>query len=288
MSDSDLSKKKPATPSEVFGKGSKRGVQEAIQEAIKEGSLSPEEAAELDNLPLPVEEDPEEPGSGLETHDAMTPGTGPSPMSKHEPPEWVLIPPPPFKLPRRRVLSFLRFRAIWTDTPEKGDRQCILWNLTATDERFALQRSRGDGLRTITEYAKQMVRAIDGVVVNRSGTGAGNVDAWWNEVGAKCRQLIINHYLRTHTLNTDERKDFFSNCVAVRTVGALPDRGTIRRIPMTSTTWTTPSPSCSLCTTHLIRGLSAHGILDWTWTPRRWKRLGSTRWRTSDDMAASQ
>lgn len=135
-------------------------------------------------------------------------------------PDWVII-PQGFKMPTGgRTVSFIKFRAEWTDTPGKGDRQCIIWNLNGADEKLAIARSRGDHMRLMAELTKQMVRAVDGHKVNWSGKGGpGNVDLWYDAIGAKCRQIIQNHYVKTHALTEEERTDFFENCIAVRTAG---------------------------------------------------------------------
>jgi hypothetical protein len=132
-------------------------------------------------------------------------------------PEWVVL-PPNLAMPKGRVVGFLRFRAHLTDDPSKGDRQVVLWNLTALDEKFAIKRCRGDAMRTVSEMAKQMIRAIDGVPVDWTGAkGPGNVDVFWDEIGSRYRQQMINYYVKTHALGPDETADFFANCIAIRT-----------------------------------------------------------------------
>jgi hypothetical protein len=136
-------------------------------------------------------------------------------------PEWVKV-PPGLKLPGGgRQVTYVMFRAAWTDCPEKGDRQAILWNLTEADEKFALKRTRGESLRTIDELAKQYIRVVDGVKSNWAGTsGPGSVETFWNDIGAKCRQQLKNLYAKTHMFSADEAVDFFTNCVTVRTVSS--------------------------------------------------------------------
>jgi hypothetical protein len=132
-------------------------------------------------------------------------------------PEWVVI-PGDLKVPPGRQLMFVRFRAAWTDNPSKGDRHCIMWNLTEGDEKLALKRTRGDSYRTIDELTKQSIRAIDGVRADWiSPTAVGSVSAFWTEIGGKCRQQLKNFYVKTHTLSTEETVDFFTNCIDVRT-----------------------------------------------------------------------
>jgi hypothetical protein len=134
-------------------------------------------------------------------------------------PEWVEL-PAGFKFPSGKVVSFLRFKAEWTDTPKKGDRVCIMWNLNGADEKNAIQRTRGDGMKLIMELSKQMVRVVDGHKSDWTGKkGPGDVDRFYDEIGAKCRQLIQGHYVKTHTLSDAERVDFLDTCIVVRTAG---------------------------------------------------------------------
>jgi hypothetical protein len=135
-------------------------------------------------------------------------------------PDWVQVPPNFAWPPGGRQVAFIRFRAEWTDAPSKGDRVCILWNLSVSDESAAIQRTRGEQLRFAPEMSKQMIRAVDGVKVDWSGRpGPGNPEIFWNEIGSKCRQLLVNHYVKTHVLVSEEQEDFLTNCVHVRTVG---------------------------------------------------------------------
>jgi len=135
-------------------------------------------------------------------------------------PEWAVI-PPGMKLPEGRQITFLQFRAAWTDRPGKGDRQCILWNLTEADEKLALKRTRGDAIRTIDELSKQMIRVIDGQRTDWTGARSpASAVVFWEEIGGKLRQQIKNLYVKTHSLTVEESVDFFTNCIAVRTVGS--------------------------------------------------------------------
>lgn len=134
-------------------------------------------------------------------------------------PPWVKI-PEGFKFPRGRQVAFIRFRAAWTDTPDKGERQCILWALTDADEKVALSRAMGDVNRAANELAKQMVRGIDGYVADWSGNeGSGNIDRWWTEIGGRCRGMLVRIFTQLHVLNDEERKDFFESCIVLRTAG---------------------------------------------------------------------
>lgn len=132
-------------------------------------------------------------------------------------PDWVVV-PQDLTLPRGRTIGYMRFRAKWTDRPDLGDRQCILWNLTAADEKLAISRARGDSMRVFSEMGKQMVRAIDGVKVDWSGKlGPGNVQTFWDEIGTKCRAQIQNYYAKMHTLSMEDQADFFASCIDIRT-----------------------------------------------------------------------
>jgi hypothetical protein len=48
--------------------------------------------------------------------------------------------------------------------------------------------------------------------------GEGNPDLFWQELGAKGRDVIMRLYLRLHVIAPEEQADFFENCVGrVRT-----------------------------------------------------------------------
>lgn len=145
-----------------------------------------------------------------------------SPMpraTKEGPPAWAPM-PAGVKAPAGAQVMFVRFRAEWTATPSKGERSCICWPLTDHEEGIALMRCKGSSERAINELAKQMLRVVDGHVVDWSGEDSpGNVDEWWNEIGAKCRQLLVRMYTQMHVLDEAERADFFENCIELRTAG---------------------------------------------------------------------
>jgi hypothetical protein len=177
--------------------------------APETGQDAPEQPLTLndDGYPSAPEEEPEKPFADLP--DARPGGA----------PGWVKI-PEGFTFPRGRQVAFLRFRGTWTDTPDKGERQCILWALTDADEKMALSRAQGDVNRAANELAKQMVRALDGHVADWSGNpGVGNIDQWWNEIGGRCRGMLVRIFTQLHVLNTEERKDFFEHCIELRTAG---------------------------------------------------------------------
>lgn len=153
-----------------------------------------------------------------EADDAEAPPEAP-PVNEHEIPPWAKV-PATLKMPVGRQVQFLKFKAEWTDTPTKGERQCIVWNLTDADEKLALKRARGDGSRALAELAKQTIRAIDGVKTDWTRGDLSNVNKWWDEIGAGCRQLVQAIYHKNHNLSLEDQADFFANCVAVRTVAA--------------------------------------------------------------------
>ena len=136
------------------------------------------------------------------------------------PPDWAKIPEQNFKMPEGWVVFFIRFRASWTNTPKRGDRTCILWNLSEADEKLAAKAARGDGLRLIEEMAKRMVRAIDGERADWSGApGPANVNQFWSEIGGKCRYMLKSMYLKNHTMSPEDSLDFFEHCVTSRSAG---------------------------------------------------------------------
>lgn len=135
-------------------------------------------------------------------------------------PEWATL-PPGFQIPPGKRLGWMRFRAEWTEAPQKGDRWCLMWTLSEAEEKAAYKRCAGDSTRALLELAKATIRVVDGVKADRTGApGPGNVNAFWAELGVKLRQMIQNYYLKTHTLSPEEQQDFFANCFVVTTAVA--------------------------------------------------------------------
>lgn len=132
--------------------------------------------------------------------------------------------PPGVVLPKGYQVWFVRFHANLTNTPTKGDRWCVLWNLVEADEKFALKRTMGDHVRTLSECAKQTVR-ITGFVTdpptpgNRVNWGLGHhaLSEFWDGIGGAYRQQLMNMYVKNHTLGAEQAADFFSKCVVVLT-----------------------------------------------------------------------
>lgn len=182
-------------------------IKDAATAILKEESdgdeLTPEEKASLDEKVSDEDYDGDEPR--IVTLDSAV-----------EPPVWAII-PEKFKFPKGKTVYFMRFMADMTDTPNGGDRQCILWNLSMADEDIGLKRTRGDHMRVNRELAMMMIRAVDGHAADWTGAGSrspGSVRHWMDLIGAKCRQEVQNLYLRTHGLAPEERARFFVDCFA--------------------------------------------------------------------------
>lgn len=158
-------------------------------------------------------------------------------------PAWALW-PEGLAVPRGRVAYFARFPGNWTDAPNAGLeaaltpeeevawklqgvkpptywRQCIFWALSIGDQKFALGRANGDTNRFNSELAKQMIRSIDGALVDRSGMAgvAGNLDMWWEQLGERCRSELTRLCVRIHSLTMQERALFLGYCLASRSGG---------------------------------------------------------------------
>jgi hypothetical protein len=132
-------------------------------------------------------------------------------------PEWAVV-PGALKVPKGRQVVFLRFPSAMTDSPLKGERQCICWSLSDGEEKMANDRTGGSSARAPAEFTKQMIRAVDGIVVDwGKPKGPGSVDEFYREIGPKCRNLLMRVYTQLHLASEDETRDFFESCVAVRT-----------------------------------------------------------------------
>lgn len=161
---------------------------------------------------------PEEPTVASEAP-VEVPEPGLPAASGDDVPEWALV-PKDLRVPKGRQVFFVRLRASMTDAPEKGERQCIIWSLSDGDEKLATDRCEGKAGRASSEYTKQMVRAVDGVVVSwMKPRGPGSIDEFWREIGTKGRNLLMRMYTKLHLADDDEVRDFFENCIAVRTSG---------------------------------------------------------------------
>lgn len=132
-------------------------------------------------------------------------------------PEWALL-PGNMKVPKGRQIVFLRFPPSLTGNPHRGERQCIVWTLNDGEEKLANDRTGGSAARAAAEFTKQMVRAVDGVVVDWSKSkGPGSIDEFWREIGPKGRNMLMRIYTQLHLASDEETRDFFESCVAVRT-----------------------------------------------------------------------
>jgi hypothetical protein len=174
----------------------------SFDEAFRESQMSEEERAAM----------------GAEDGEDATP---PVPAGKkiEGAPDWAII-PADLTLPEGKEACFVRFRAAWTDYPSRGDRQCILWTLSDSDEKLAAKRARGDANRIIIELTKGCIRAIDGHRADWVRPGPASVERFWNEIGAKCRSMLTNYYFKNHSLSTEEQADFFTSCIAFKRVAA--------------------------------------------------------------------
>lgn len=155
-------------------------------------------------------------------------------------PHWVKL-PQGFSFPRGKQILFVRFKSKWTDAPWIGSpmldpntgetekdskgrevlyRQCVLWPINVADKKFALARAQRDANRVAEELAKQMVRIHDGKEADWSVVRADGVEMFWNELGERCRQLLIRLFNKLHVLDSEEQRDFLQNCIEVRSTGS--------------------------------------------------------------------
>jgi hypothetical protein len=174
-----------------------------------------ERPAEEDEPELREAEAPTDPKAALPSVEERIPDA-----ERGGPPAWAKV-PKGMRFPRGTRPIFVRFRPEWTRAPHKGERQCILWELTDLDEHAAAQRAAGFPGRGLQEFAKGTIRAIDGEAVEWSGAegAVANIDQFWRDIGPKGRSMIVGIYQQTHAMSPSERVDFFMNCIAARSVG---------------------------------------------------------------------
>lgn len=127
------------------------------------------------------------------------------------PPAWAMVPDKLVMPASGKRVYYMRFLADWTEDGQ--EHQCIVWGLTYNDEKLALVRCKGEPMRTVAEHARQMIRAVDGDKANWT-VRPSNVDTFWEDIGSRCRSVVVNHYLSTHSFNQEEKVRFFTECFA--------------------------------------------------------------------------
>jgi len=178
-----------------------------------QGELTPEDREQLGGPPAARP-------SPLEEAAAANPDAPPDPDAI---PDWVELPPAEsgFRIPKGRRIQAIRIRAAWTDAPDKGDRVAVMWSLSVAEEKLAWQRSKGSTQQLYAEMAMQTIHAVDGHKVDWSGkVGPGNIQRFWEEIGYRGRQRIIEVFHRTHSLSPEETADFLLNCFVSRSAVA--------------------------------------------------------------------
>jgi hypothetical protein len=164
-------------------------------------------------------------------------------------PAWgMLAVPEGMRLPQGAPITFLRFRTAWCDyrargkgimtgyreprvpgKPEEGmvvrehlSRVLVLWPLTYAEERQALRRAK-DNATTYDELAKGTIRAVDGMRIDWTGAYAKkenggilySANNLWEELGPKCRPLVIANYRQMSALSNEDLQSFLLDCVVV-------------------------------------------------------------------------
>jgi hypothetical protein len=180
--------------------------------------------------PEPAKEPAEEPAPRMEARDVPPAQTGGIPA-------WAVV-PPGLVFPRHRLAVFMRIPSSWTYAPAVGIplkvetaldiaeaggvagglwRQIVVWPLSIGDQKLALGRAMADPNRFPQELTKQMVRAVDGEVVDWSGAGgAANLDTLWEQLGGPGQNLLNRIWSQLHVLQKDRLTRFFENYIAVR------------------------------------------------------------------------
>lgn len=141
-------------------------------------------------------------------------------VEKGDIPDWVVFPNDGhFKIPQGEDLLILRFRAQWVKggARHKGDRVCIMWAISAAEEKVAIMRARGEQGLVLRELAKQAVRSVDAHTADWTGTRpGGNVDRFFDEIGPKCRPIVVTCYNKLHSMSSEDLVDFFNECFVSR------------------------------------------------------------------------
>ena len=129
-------------------------------------------------------------------------------------PSWMKLPKDRFKIPKGIEYLCVRIPAEFTQKKHKGDRCVIVWPLNSTEHILALKRASGDSNRIVSEFAKLMIRAIDGYRADWSGVNnEGCVETFWNDIGMKGRNILEILVGSLVNLDVKERVYFLENCV---------------------------------------------------------------------------
>lgn len=80
-----------------------------------------------------------------------------------------------------------------------------LVELTAAEELSATKRAKGDMFRTAYELAKQSLVQVNGEAVRSSDA---TVDAAWERMNPKVRNLVLSAYQEIHTPGEDDAANF--------------------------------------------------------------------------------
>ena len=118
-----------------------------------------------------------------------------------------------------QTVFVMKLEARLTARKNKGDRTIVIWELSLRDERQARARAQlvGENGGLYDEYAKGMIRSVDGVVVDWANIG--RMDQFWDEIGPRFRGYLVGWYAKSHNLNDEERLRFFGQSVVSRTAG---------------------------------------------------------------------
>lgn len=150
-------------------------------------------------------------------------------------PEWALIPAwkAPAGFPAGRAVFFIPFIVEkmanrvggapikLKDGSLRVCRQVVIWELNLGDEKAALMRAGGDPNKAGSEFAKQMIRAVDGVPVSWGDLKSpAHPERIWADLGPRYRNLLSRWYTALHVLGEKEIVEFFYNCEERRPVSS--------------------------------------------------------------------
>ena len=143
----------------------------------------------------------------------LTPNTAPAWFPRSKVPQGM-------RFPRGITVTFICVPADQTAAKGKGDRYLILWELNEADEKLAHGRGMGDGVRTVSELAKQMIRGFDGMIPSWAGPGSPeSIDDLWRDLGAKGRGLLRRLYTQINQFDEAALTDFFERRIACVPMG---------------------------------------------------------------------
>lgn len=134
--------------------------------------------------------------------------------------------PKDFPLTKHTLVFLVKVKPAWLRVPRPdgtpAEPVLLLTELNLSDEDAARERARGRQHRLAGERAKQMIRAIDGQLPDRSGNPGpyALAEFWEFGLNAKGRDVLESFWYRTHAASAEDMADFLTSSLVIGKRGA--------------------------------------------------------------------